>query len=140
MCLLINGPKHVATEDVKVYKLLHYEFGELVSIIKDYVYEPGVIQPHILLKETNQGTNKVINKGYHAYQNLDDLYNGDIIVYDIVCEFVIPKGSTFYYGSVGDIVASNIIYIKPLKQIRAIEEERNIPDEFTAFYTDKSDK
>jgi hypothetical protein len=141
MCLIVlagRASREILKEDLTVYKLSLYRNKKLVSIIREYEYKPEELQPEVelILQSDYSGCVRTISKGYHAFLSIDGCYESDILRRDVICEFVIPKGSEVYYGMDNQIVSNQIKFIKPLKQINDPNEERTIPDEFTPFSTD----
>lgn len=106
MCLFIKSGPHVAGVDRVVWKVI-WNRGN-ISIHRDFKYKPNT-----LYKKVKIGLcpfNEKIFDGYHAYRNRDfayDMLTRPDLNYKMV-KFIIPAGSTYYIGDIGDIVSDRI--------------------------------
>ena len=138
MCWTGKGPARIAEKDIVVYKLGYVieTTKEFRSLYQNYTYYPkglnkvvtlvpitcGVKLPQLLSSDLG-----IIYSGYHSYKNISLPFNGlgfsfrFILLGNImeriglyndyyIATFIIPKGSTYYENSNGELVSSNIIY------------------------------
>lgn len=105
MCFILH-PEHlkkkIAKKDILCYK---YIFVENVSLIYDYQYETGVVNPKIKLIKIKKLylNHKIIEGGYHSYDNqdvksifLEYVSHADASIK--VATFKIPKGTGYFYN------------------------------------------
>lgn len=133
MCFNILNPeakvKHIASEDIKVFKIVSYIKDSVISIHKKYKYEPLKVNPteDLRIMRTADLDYSHIDSGYHSYRNCRIVNCVDCLqlsykfaVYDnilpisvalraVLGEFIIPKGSE-YYENTNEIVSNMIIF------------------------------
>ena len=138
MCWIGTGPARIAERDIVVYKLgyITEPTKKFQSLYLNYGYYPkglnkvitlvpitcGVKLPQLLSSDLG-----IIYSGYHSYKSISLPFNrlgissrfillGNIMeriqLYNsyYIATFIIPKGSTYYENSNGELVSSNIIY------------------------------
>lgn len=133
MCFNILNPeakvKHIASEDIKVFKIVSYIKDSVISIHKKYKYEPLKVNPteDLRIMRTADLDYSHIDYGYHSYRNCrivnyvdclqlsykfaayDDILPISVALRAVLGEFIIPKGSE-YYENTNEIVSNMIIF------------------------------
>lgn len=133
MCFNILNPeakvKHIASEDIKVFKIVSYIKDLVISIHKKYIYEPLKVNPteDLLIMRTSDSYYSYIDSGYHSYRNCrivnyvdclqlsykfaihDDILPISVALRAVLGEFIIPKGAE-YYENTNEIVSNMIIF------------------------------
>lgn len=139
MCLTVDLKKHIhifnkalpkiALKDINVYKVVGVKYG--------YFYSPYQITPIIFIKNKailksslQQGSCKrdktfsgnrlyiEIYKGIHGYTEHKFACEDAVFLEDtfinraIICKAIIPRGTKYYLGVDGDIVAKKLIIYK----------------------------
>lgn len=134
MCYIALTPeskiKHIASEDMKVYKIIELRDSKVTSVVRVHNYIPHQDNPTVELKfhDTVDENISSISKGYHSYkhcriaktQNKErsswvfvtntDMFNIDKFVSFVVGEFIIPKGAEYYENSREEIVSNKIVF------------------------------
>lgn len=127
MCLERASEKKVAGENIFCWKRLQGFNGK--SLIQDYKYKTGVIQPQVNIKVSRS---EIIEQGYHSWveQEPKDRY-GSPYRDKVSHLFVIPKGTVYYEGlenggAVG-YASESIVYLghvyNPLTWLRKLKYE-----------------
>ena len=133
MCFNILNPeakvKHIASEDIKVFKIVSYIKGSVSSIHRKYKYEPLKVNPteDLRIMRTADPDYSHIDSGYHSYRNCrivnyvdclqlsykfaayDDILPISVALRAVLGEFIIPKGSE-YYENTNEVVSNMIIF------------------------------
>lgn len=125
MCLNINSERLIAKEPIVVFKCLDV-------IIDNKVYETPFQYMPVNFDRTGKVTLKAkmkiyhgeVEEGIHAYS---DIYNA----YETSKEFsqtevftgIIPKGTAYYLGDCGDIVAEKMIIYQTNDSMKRIFED-----------------
>ena len=119
MCLTLNANEcagKTSTEDITVYKTdgdsYLFDMFFRPGVRKNFLYLKNKITKKVNIKPIPAGMNYfVINEGYHAYKNKEDIY--DFLI-DIsngrLYKFVIPKGTMYFERSNNGICAERLIY------------------------------
>jgi len=113
MCFVIHKdhPKaKVAEKDIRAFKRLLWDEQSkaLLTPVKFFKYKPNKLYKSSF---TYSGfTNNHINKGRHSYSSLKkakllSLWSSS----KVICEFIIPKGSEYYYNPKLEEYVSNKI-------------------------------
>lgn len=138
MCWIGKGPAKIAERDIIVYKLGYVieTIKEFRSLYQNYTYYPKrlnkvvTLVPVIFTTEVSKlqpSETGMIYEGYHSYKSISlpfnrlDTSSRAILLGNIreriglyndyyIATFIIPKGSTYYENSNGELVSSNIIY------------------------------
>lgn len=134
MCFNILNPKakikHIASEDIKVFKIVSYIKDSVISIHRNYKYEPLKVNPteDLRIMRTSDLDYSHIDSGYHSYRNCrvlnyvdclplsykfaihDDILPISVALRAVLGEFIIPKGAK-YYENTKEIVSDTIIFI-----------------------------
>lgn len=134
MCFNILNPeakvKHIASEDIKVFKIVSYIKDLVISIHKKYIYEPLKVNPteNLRIMRTSDPDYSYIDSGYHSYKNCrivnyvdclqlsykfatyNDILPISVALRAVLGEFIIPKGAE-YYENTNEIVSNMIIFI-----------------------------
>ena len=138
MCWIGKGPAFLAERDIVVYKLGHVieTTKEFQSLYQNYTYYPKGLNKVVTLvpivyttevSKLRSSETGIIYEGYHSYKSISLPFNGlgfsfrFILLGNImeriglyndyyIATFIIPKGSTYYENSNGELVSSNIIY------------------------------
>lgn len=132
MCFILdenrgNQPE-IATTDIVVYKVMWRgtwwsRLKGIKSPFTDYVYKRREIQPKVeLVPKPYNGIPQLskrlmIDKGYHSYDSFKVASNRNYPMH-AVFQFLIPKGSLYYYNSENREYVSNqikVAYFTPLK-------------------------
>lgn len=130
MCTIIlkNQKPIEATEDITVYKSLVYkkEIGyssiyEGFSYKKDVLYETKFTYTSNLRASDeieakyrdslNENLLLAVEHGFHSLKNLERRR----LRYNVICIFIIPKGTMYYENPCGNIVSNKIILKGSLK-------------------------
>lgn len=117
MCLRlsINAIKHIAKEDIKVYKVLICKNGHLEAPIMDYKYTMNTLNVlNYPLRLLGSGNKVYIEDGFYSF-----ISKTDAICYTFafinarVCivECTVPKGSEYYTDDI-TIVSNKLIVNK----------------------------
>jgi hypothetical protein len=96
-----------AKKDIKIVKVLLYDFCNdiiLRSPCQFYEYHPNVLVTSKIVKEGNS-----ISAGLHAYRTLADALQTWISGRKFYCEFIVPKGATYYINK-EEIVADKMYW------------------------------
>lgn len=121
--------KRIAGEDIKVYKIVSYIKDSVISIHKNYKYEPLKVNPteDLRIMKTSDLDYSYIDSGYHSYRNCrivnyvdclqlsykfaiyDNLLSISVSLRAVLGEFIIPKGAE-YYENTNEIVSNMIIF------------------------------
>ena len=133
MCFNILNPeakvKHIASEDIKVFKIVSYIQGSVISIHRKYKYEPLKVNPteDLRIMRTADLDYSHIDSGYHSYRNCrivnyvdclqlsykfaayDNILPISVALRAVLGEFIIPKGAE-YYENTNEIVSDTIIF------------------------------
>lgn len=106
MCLSVNmiyPAMSVATKNITVYKKLSHGNS---SPVKGHRYKAGVLKKKVTLHLSIYGS---VSEGYHAYVSKKEakrhLWHGTT---SKIVKMTIPKGSGYYRGNNGDIVAERL--------------------------------
>lgn len=107
-----------ATKNITVYKVGNKNGCFFQSGIRRYLYRRYEINSNITINPIKSKLGEfIISSGYHSFEskhlanlNIDPCFYGSYIA-----EFMIPKGSKYYVNFAGEIVSSNIVFIKYLK-------------------------
>lgn len=114
------APK-IATSDIKVYKILKVEDGELKSPCQGFKWDIGIIY------KTDMTSNPCceVNYGFHCMNyvpitdgfvwrnpNFDTLFG--CLSRDKIFEAIIPTDSMYYENEYGEIVSNQLKILKPL--------------------------
>jgi hypothetical protein len=114
MCFYIdkkNCPKaKIAEKDIKVYKQMTIEGKRFISPCRCFYYKPNKVYSSILDYDQSYFPLAItIITGFHSYSTLEKgrirQWSGVIAL----CEFIIPKGSEYYYNSNKEEYVSNKI-------------------------------
>ena len=90
MCFLIESKMKVADREIICYKSVEKKTGEMVlSPLRKYPYLKDVMQPVVTFSQRKFDHSQVIDFGYHSWSTAK---------YGANAEFVIPKGSKYYYN------------------------------------------
>ena len=125
MCFVKIGKrphKKTAREDIHVIKYgwlykhkdQYWDKREWhVSLLQDYAYKVGEVQPKVKLKVKKYGSNLYsIDLGYHSYRTFEK--SAHLWHWDLVAHFIIPKGTEYYEDKeTGHIVSETIVYAGP---------------------------
>ncbi len=109
MCFYIDKeicPKAlIAEKDIRVYKQMAFNkhANLLISPIQEFEYKPNRIYKTSLIKEV-----VFIHQGFHAFRNLIRCSSWTLSMAIVLCEFIIPKGSKYYFND--KEIVSNKIY------------------------------
>lgn len=133
MCFNILNPeakvKHIASEDIKVFKIVSYIKDLVISIHKKYIYEPLKVNPteNLRIIRTSDPDYSYIDSGYYSYRNCrivnyvdclqlsykfaihDNIMPVSVALRAVLGEFIIPKGAE-YYENTNEIVSNMIIF------------------------------
>lgn len=121
--------KHIASEDIKVFKIVSYIKDLVISIHKKYIYEPLKVNSteDLRIIRTSDPDYSYIDSGYHSYRNCrivnyvdclqlsykfavyDDIIPVSVALRAVLGEFIIPKGAE-YYENTNEIVSNMIIF------------------------------
>ena len=130
MCWISNKIpiEKIATENITVQKVLNKtNSNELSSPIYSCIWKKRVkceeiSEPEHLFKDV-----WTIRNGFHSCEKMC-IVDGDwyckkerIFIknnFDILCEFIIPKGATYYKNENGSYVSNKLKFIKTLTYIR----------------------
>lgn len=120
--------KKIATKDIVVQKILSRNYsGDLISpVYCDEIWKPN--KKHTLSEniicEYNYWEGWKIERGFHSCEKMvikspDNWYCGDEFIFgfddsDILCEFIIPKGSIYYKNENGVYVSNRLQFVKTL--------------------------
>ena len=102
MCFVIHKdhPKaKVAEKDIKVYKVLENNRGRLISTYQYFKYNPKQLYHSKIVIEPWR-EKLLIDEGLHSFSSLKgvDDHISCCAWEACVCEFIIPKGSEYYYN------------------------------------------
>ncbi len=117
----------IAKKDIRVYKIfnsVNYDangkINEAISVYQDFKYKKGkkyILNGKAILRPSRRQSswNNLweINRGFHAYRTsiwAKNKLKGSWM-YDNsskIIQFYIPKGSSYYYGTDGEIVSNQI--------------------------------
>ena len=105
MCLAVSyvAKQHIAIEDVPIYKVLvkHILGGFHGPFQRQFRWSKNCMHCSILDKpdRTHFHSSKyVIERGLHAFLNLEDAKNYRARPKEFVAKMVIPKGTPYYIG------------------------------------------
>lgn len=138
MCWIGKGPARIAGRNIVVYKLGYMleTSKEFLSLYQSYKYYPKGLNKVVTLVPITDGVKLpqllssdlgIIYSGYHSYKSISLPFNRMGISFRVILlgnimeriklyndyyigTFIIPKGSTYYENSNGELVSSNIIY------------------------------
>ena len=130
MCWISNKIpiEKIATENITVQKVLNKtNSNELSSPIHSCIWKKRVkceeiSEPEQLFKDI-----WTIHSGFHSCEKMcivaGDWYCGKELIFkkdnfDILCEFIIPKGATYYKNENGSYVSNKLKFVKTLTYIR----------------------
>lgn len=94
MCLRLvkgNNQQKIASEDIVVYKVLHYDGTNFLTFFQFKPVEIGRTYESTFSFNYFGG----VEMGLHSFSNLQDALNGQE---RLVCRCIIPKGSAYYEG------------------------------------------
>ena len=119
--------KKIATKDIVVQKVLSTNNkGDLVSpIYRSEVWKQGkepTISENIICNYDNGQKGWIIERGFHSCEKMvikspDNWYCRNEFIFgfddsDILCEFIIPKGSIYYKNENGVYVSNRLQFVK----------------------------
>ena len=120
---------NILKEDKIVIKILYKESINRFFFKKYNYYSPyegykyikgklntSPLRIHINRLSEDWNINIIVNEGFHSFRTKEDAYKSELISdpRTILCECIIPKGSTVVYNN-SEIVSNQIIFIKELK-------------------------
>ena len=120
--------KQIASENIKVYKIVNFYSGDLISYFKGFTYEINKLYETEVNPIKDIDCN-MISKGFYSYSKNNKLtFSGGLLyvcanlletseIYSkysdndglVVVECVIPKNSEYYVNESGEIVSNQII-------------------------------
>jgi hypothetical protein len=129
MCLERVSEKKVAEKNIFCWKKLTIG-GK--SLVHDYQYVPGVVQPQVHIHVKERWDSREIDPGYHSWvdQERTDRY-GEKHTEKVNHLFVIPKGTVYYEGLENGFrlgyASETIVYVghtwNPLTWLRKLKYE-----------------
>lgn len=120
----------VADTDMLIYKVLKVSRRGGKSTYKAFVkgteytpgyeyYQTGSAITDRFTTRINYGNELQIDMGLHAfnsYEAASSRYNRH--ANHAICEFIIPKGSTYFVGDSNDVVSDRIIFVQELEYVK----------------------
>jgi len=119
--------KQIASENIKVYKIVNFYSGDLISYFRGFTYEINKLYKTKVTPTSFGMDFNIISRGFHSYSKNNKLtFSGGLLyvcdadllksneIYSdndglVVVECIIPKSSEYYINNSGEIISNQII-------------------------------
>ena len=104
MCFLIENKIKVTDREITCYKWVEKKNPELaLSAVRKHPYLKGVTQPMVYFASRDMNYVKIVDFGYHSWNTTK---------YGANAEFIIPRGSKYYFNPYYEEYVSDCIKFK----------------------------